>query len=96
MLLSRVADWQADSQTQEPPAALPQSQDSLGFLVQPTLHDARWLSLMAFSEKNLASVLDASHLVETATVVTESANSFMVWMASKERERMSHTLTAWS
>ena len=32
----------------------------------------------------------------TSTAVTESAKGLSVWMGSKERERMSHTRTAWS
>lgn len=30
------------------------------------------------------------------TEVTLSAKGFMLWMASNERERQSHTRTAWS
>jgi len=38
----------------------------------------------------------AAHRSVTRTAVTESANALMLWMGSKERERMSHTRTAWS
>ena len=73
------------------PAGLLPSQDSLSVLVRAALLGA---SQALSGEKFHTWVLYALHLAETATVVTESANSFMVWMASKERERMSHTLTA--
>ena len=35
-----------------------------------------------------------THLAETATEVTESAKGLQVWMASQERDRVSHTRTA--
>ena len=37
-----------------------------------------------------------TNMAESATEVTESAKGFIVCTGSQERERMSHTRTAWS